>query len=534
MACEEPIPVYVSHAKEGLSGAASQGDGYSIHLQWVPAYPSTQDYKVLYNIYYSTFLREVFKEGVKAVSVDDGYFTGHILELTPGDTYYFAVRAAQYLPAWYDANELPFINSHLRTYPEAALLADISDVSSQILVSDIDQFPSRGIIQIGYELIRYSSKDVPNGLLLVSDRGYFNTNARSHTTDGYDGYIAHDNPFIRFFTGYEEKNDLILQATASFKYPHFPFTRGDGYRERIKDILNTDLSGSDAAQEDFPSYDYSGYHRTDPVALLNGDCLGTYYGGEQYCADGYGVGFQLRGISLSDVNNQRQEELLELTGEPVVLLRRLTKGVFCSCFESTSENPDQRCPYCYGVGFVAGYEQYYNPRRSDSRILVRFGPTDDEIKIDDDGLESVLLPDCWTLVVPALHSRDVIIRFNEDGTPEFRYEVLSVNRNKLLGSLSGAQKFKARRIRRTDPVYTWKAFENTATQPLKLSTSVAFLPGPGGSFLPHSHDIVISENIVNLSQINQTTSVVLGHNHEVRNGVVMDDRLGHTHTVILP
>ena len=50
MTCELPKPVYVPHSRWGIAGVASQGDGYSIAIEWTQAYPSTNSYSILYNI----------------------------------------------------------------------------------------------------------------------------------------------------------------------------------------------------------------------------------------------------------------------------------------------------------------------------------------------------------------------------------------------------------------------------------------------------------------------------------------------------
>lgn len=552
MVCNQPKPVYLAHSRAGISGAYTRGDGYEIALDWVQAYPSQSPYRVLYNIYYSTVLKDVLTEGVKLVSIQDGYLTASVYELPPGDTFYFAVRATEIDPSYYLPEELPQA-SGIRIYPETLLTADISSSSLVIPISDIDQFPSLGIIQIGYELIQYSSKLGNNLIVGAGGRGFLGTNARPHSAIGFDGELLHD-PIIKFWKGFEEANEVIAQASSKFAYPNYSRTDAAGYRTIQKDNFNTHLSGSDGtvvdggtsvldspsdvSQGDFPSYDYTGWRRTDPISLLNGECVGTYIGGELFCADGYnGVGGQLRGISINDENTRRQEVLLESTGEPVILLRRMYQGITCKCIEQNSMNPSLRCAVCFATGFVRGYEQYFNTRRSDSKIMVRFGPTDDEVKIEDEGLESSFLPDCWTLVVPALKSRDIIIRFNEDGTEEFRYEVMSVNRNKLLNTISGGQKFKLQRIRRTDPVYQFPVFKDTSTMPQVLSTSIGMETG----IAPHVHTFVVSENITSLSQINQVTNISAGHSHVIRNGAVYPGKstdgsldLAHTHTIIFP
>jgi len=546
MACYIPTPVYFPPAEAGAKTAASKNDGYSIFLEWRRAYPDGYVYpdgpngdgylySIGYNIYYSTILENVFTDGVKFVAHLDGYLSANILDLTPGETYYFAVRAFEYLSDWYNLDLLPDGFPELKVYPEAVLLSDITATDLAIPVSDIQLFPAYGIVQIGTEWIRYVSKDIPSNSLLVGtvdNRGWGETHARSHTINGWDGVAIRD-PLVRFWKGYEEENYLTLQETANFSYPNYAYTRTDGYRTVDKDLLTSDLSASDASQVDFPKYDYAGWHRTNPEVLIRGGCIGTYIGGEHYCADGYlGVGRQLRGLPINEINHQREEMLLETTGEPVALLRRVRTGVRCSCYLPTAEYPEDRCPLCYGSGFVVGYEQYFNPRRSDGRILVRFEPATEDLKPGSAGLESDFIPNCWTLVVPAVKDRDVIVRYDEAGTRMFYYEILNVTRNKLFLGESGSQKFSAQRVRKTDPINQIKLIDDTSTMPENLSTSIGFLAGPSGTSIPHTHTVRVNEGIVNINQITQTTSVSLGHNHEVVNGVVTEN-LGHTHTLVV-
>jgi hypothetical protein len=528
------IPVYVPHSNRGIKAASNKGDGYTISIEWNQAFAKVDGDNIAYNIYYSSVRDDVFSEGVKYVSVRDGYFAASISGFTPGKTYYFGVKATEYDPSWYNLSLLPK-DGDLHIYPETVLTSNISEFDTIIPIADINEFPAYGIIKIGTELIRYTSKDIPTGSLIVTDpfvnRGFLNTTARPHNVDGYDGRVFQD-PIVYFWEGIEDTNVVAFQATASFTYPNFPRTNADGYRVRTKDILTSDLSASDASQQDFPAYDYTGWHRTDPVAMLEGKCIGTYYGGEQFCADGYlGVGRMIRGVPLQSENHRRQEVLLEVTGEPCVLLRRMRTDITCSCYVATTEYPDDRCPYCAGTGFVSGFDQFFNPRRSDGRILVRFSATDEDLAPNEGGLESILIPECWTLVVPAIKDRDYIIRFNEDGTEEFRYEITKVARNKLINSFSGGQKFTAQRVRKTDPIYQVNSIYDTSKFPEKIVTSIGMVSGPGG-ILPHTHEVVVNEGIVSLVQINQTTSISQDHNHPVINGVVQEV-LGHTHKIIL-
>lgn len=532
MVCDIPIPLYANPQLRGLLAAASAGDGYTVHLRWAQAVSDRPSLQVIYNIYYSTFPEHVFSEGVKFVSIDPNQTTTTITDLIPGETYFFAVRAALSDTTVNNLFQLPIAPNGLRIYPEAALLADITDTDLIIPVSDVDIFPAMGVVQIGAELIWYTSIDLLAGELLVAvnGRGFYGTIARLHTPDGYDGYRTYDNPLVRFFSGFSDQNHAVVMEENKFNFPHFAWTNIDGYKEVFSDILTTDLSASDTAQADFPPFDFSGWRRTDPVDLLAGKCVGSYYGGEWFCADGYsGIGRRIRGLSISDINNSREETLLSTDGEPVVLIKRMWTGKRCPCFENSKESPESRCPFCFGTGFLTGYDQFYNHRRSDSRIMVRFDPAVDDLIPQDSGLESDFRPNAWTLVYPAIKDRDFLIRFNLDGTEEFRYEVLNVTRNKILLNNFGAQKMTLARIRKTDIIYQWRAIRDTSTMPMVLTTGI----GMASNIPPHVHEIHVDEHIVSLSQINETTSVVYGHNHPVVNGVV-SEVLGHTHNIIYP
>ena len=524
---------YFDNKSQGLIIASSDGDGYSIQLKWHKAFASNKTNSIGYHIYMATDEDNVFSEGPKFVSID-GSLKTTIYELVPGEMYYFAVRAFEYSPVLFDINNLQRAFSNLIVYPNSLLIADITATSTLIPVMDAEIFPNFGVVQIGYEMIDYSSiNTISNNLILTStaQRGFFSTNARFHNTDGYDGYNVIFPPLVHFTFGREETNKKISSCESRFEYPYYQYTQDYGFHQVTKDILTTDLAASDASNENFPTYDYAGYHRTNPVELVNGTCVGSYIGGEMFCADGYsGVGRMVRGLSVQNQNTQRQDILLNLTGEGVVLLKRMWEGITCSCYTPGQEDADDRCPYCYGTKFVMGYNQYYNPRRSDGKILVRFGPADDDVVTTDSGFESTFTTDCWTLTVPTVKDRDILIRFDQDGNEEFRYEILSVNRNKLLLDLQGVQKFRVQRIRKYDIAYQIRAFRDTAFIPQAISTTLSSTRG-----IPsHSHTIVINESITDVSQINQTTGISYGHNHAVINGVIGTDVLEHSHIIILP
>jgi len=541
MACYPNVPFCIPWSKNGIKVINAVGDGYTISMTWHQAYTRPDTYNIAYNIYYSSTQGDAISEGPKFVSTNNDTLLANVVDFIPGDTYFFVIRATQYDPSWYNIELLPTddaqTDGYLHTYPETLLASDITDEDTTIPITDADIFPGTGVIQVGYELIRYSGKDNPNNLLFASERGFLSSNARLHQTDGYDGYGYRD-PVVRFWVGLEEPNLNITQEQNTFNFDYNIYTVADGYRIADQEgILTTDLGDHDSNTIDFPPYDFAGWHRTDPKLFFNGKCQDTYIGGEHFCADGYlGANRQIRNISLSDQAARLQEMMLEQmgTGSQVMLLRRLWKGITCSCYEPNQEYPDHRCHVCHGTGFVTGYEQYFYPRRSDGRILVRFGPAVEDLKMEEAGLENHVIFDCWTLTVPTIRDRDVLIRFNPDGTEEFRYEVLDVTRNRLLFNEIGNQHFRVQRVRKTSPIYQWKAIRNTSLLPQTIGTTVGLLRGPNNVPIPHTHDIVINENVLVLSQINQTTSMSADHNHEVRAGVVQSSGLGHTHEIVLP
>jgi hypothetical protein len=530
-----PQPVYKPNKNGGINLSTGHGDGYVVNVQWDIAWPSTSNYQISYNIYFSTNRDTVFSEWPKYLSISQSNFSADIIDLSPGETYFFAVRAFQYEPGWYDLNFLPDGAPGLKVYPETTLTDDINDIDLIIPIADIDIFPNYGVIQIGTELIRYTSRDIPANSLIISsinDRGFLDTNVREHQVDGYDGYYM-QSPIIRFFNGFEDDNAIVDQETCNFHYPNYAYTITDGYKFVTTDILTTDLSATDENMADFPAYDYAGWRRGDPALLLQGGCIGSYIGGEDYCADSEtGVGRMIRGIPMNEQAARREELLLRTTGEPCVLLRRQWTGIRCSCFMPNMEYPEARCPSCHGSGYVLGYEQFFNPRRSDGRILVRFDPATDDVKSEEDGLESEFSPTAWTLVYPAIKDRDLLIRYDQDGMREFMYEIINVTRNKLFMGELGAQKLTLQRVRRTDIYNQIRVIDDTSTIPRNITTSIGFLRGASGLLIPHTHTVKINEHVVALTQINQTTSVSHGHNHEIISGIITNI-LGHSHIINL-
>src|SRR5271166_3338937 len=645
---------YANPAMAGFERAATLGDGYTINMKWYQAYPQAFTNKIAYHLYYSTSQANVYSDGVKFVIVD-GSLQANVIDLTPGQDYWFSVRPVEYDPTiitW--LQDLPVAHDNVRFYPSSMLRQNMSATDLIVPLLDVEGFLPAGIVKVGIELIEYLAVDpvndnlivpaagggvpgyfalqpggqyylpspanvgvgtianlslanpsartetwtvkcvevpptidapprfeafgefsgnpvdqygnypvwvangpvVSNGLISFSitqttptfqpgdyftlqvvgavpgapgGRGFNNTPITLHTTSGFDGYNTWS-PIVSMLAFAEDTNwDQIYACQSRFEYPNFPFTILDGYHQVTQDYLSTDKTAADAANVTFPQYDYSGYHRTDPVLLLNGTCVGSYIGGQMGCIDGYGNYSIYRGLSLQNQNTQRQDILLSLTGQPCCLIRREKTGITCSCYLINSEYQDDRCALCYGTKFVFGYVQYFNPRQSDGRIQVRLGPTAENLKMYEAGLESEFPVDMWTLTVPSIYTRDIIVTFDQDDNESFRYEVANVTRNQTILGLDGGQKMTTFRVRKTDPVYQIRIFRDTADFPQTLNTSLGFSPG----FPPHSHTIQVNEKVLSVNQINQTTGVAQGHNHPIVDGVVMTV-LGHTHQIILP
>lgn len=520
MICEVPRPIFPNENFIGIKDCLPYPDGYSIFINFAQALQNYSTDQIGYNIYFSSTNKEdVLTEGAK-------YFTTN-LELTirrfsPGTVVWFIERATEYNPLYQNPlNFRPAVETQdAYVYPQTLLASNINEYTTIIPLVDASDFPPYGILQIGTELMYYPNVDYVNNLVYNVDRGFYNTNIRYHNVDGYDGYHT-QNPVVFHFAGFEDLNLIYSQAETRFEPPEFPFTETDGYKSVSVDLLNTNLSASDDLMQDSPLYDYSGYHRTSMVDFFSGICIGSYHGGSYGCN-----GQNIRGLSLSDHVNQRLELMLEIDGEPVILLRRLWTGIKCNCYRLNQEHYEGRCASCFGTSFVGGYDQFYNPKRSDSKILVRFSPTVDDLAIKQFGLQQNFAPAAWTLVYPAIKDRDVLIRFNQDLELEYFYEVTGVTRNKLMFGLSGAQAMNLVRLDKTDPVYQWRAIKSTSLYKGELNTGMSVLRGHG----PHIHVVTINNFINTLEQINSTTSVVSGHNHPIINGVVQE-MLGHTHSL---
>ena len=442
----------------GLRRIEDVGNGMGLRLTWGEAIPNDPNKQVHYNVYMSSTRFGVFNAGPDAVTTARQV----VINAPPGKLRYFAVRPVEYDPLNFDLTELEQIGEELYQYPDDLTLgSDIDAYGATVEAGSTADFPSKGFIKINSEVLQYSVKDSTSFFVEDTERGAFQTAISPHLAGST----------IELFRGIEEANSVILNDTAAWHEsngtPRNVNAIGeynvdeDGYRAANVDDITPDFTVSDEENADFPAYDFKGYHRPSIQDTFAGDCVGSYVGGE------FGG---LRGFNFQQRNLARLDKQLQVTGEPVILLRRKWSGKRCACMNLRREHPRTRCPHCYGTAFDGGYNRYVNSRPISERfdnaqgmILARIHPFKDDLEIvGDQGLRHPSELTAWTITVPTLKDRDIIIRFvrNPDTgafIEEFRYEVLDVTRNILVLGDSGRQEFRMRRHDKTDVIYQYDA-----------------------------------------------------------------------------
>ena len=240
------------------------------------------------------------------------------------------------------------------------------------------------------------------------------------------------------------------------------------------------VSGTD--QEDannrFPSYPYTGYHRNTIGEYLDGGGASPYsrqiHGGTE--ADRQGLYWYNRHI-------QRLETMIQATGEPVILLRRKWTGEVCPCYDGRRGQARNRCPICYGTGFVNGYVRHVNPREAEGRIYCRVSPTEEDLDLQEDGMRQKFIPNVWTLPMPVVRDRDVLVLFDPCTFEEtWRYEALAVTRNRGFFRKFTRQTFNMHQFEKTDPIYkidTTLGTAYNATGDLADGIDPTYDPHPG-------------------------------------------------------
>lgn len=459
---ELTTPVFAGYF-QGVYLVDNLGDGYHVNVTWHPARTTRPDYDLAYLIYYSTTRSDVFYEEPKlitqgrrlpnpeTISGADAQLFGYFAQvpLPVGVSYYFGVRATEFPhsatpvvpPDGYGsfAAGRTVVDGYSFAIPASqVLMAQVTGAGSIIVpVASTAGFANNGgYISVGAEVMRYTSLQLgPPGFVVASTgRGQFGTTIQSTHNVG---------EIVKMYYGNQDDNSVIAKNLVSWESPNDP------HRTR-PDLITTNYTLEDGYHTGFEFFDYCGYHRARPDELLSdtGGC-GTYVGGEY---NGH------RGMNAYDRMLATEEQLLEVTGEPAILLKRVWGGERCICMTSRKDNAKVRsCALCFGVGYKGGYVQYRNPRRADHRIMVHFSPADEEISMKPQaGWDQTFSPGTWTIAVPSVKDRDVIIRFDEFGQMQWIYEISAVSRAKNMLQVSGRQKLKLHRLDKTDVLYQYK------------------------------------------------------------------------------
>jgi hypothetical protein len=418
---------------QGMNRVSDCGDGQSVLLEWGEAVKRVYRSDTYVLIYKNISRLDIFDSSPSYIARSD-IRSVTIGGLNPGETLSWAARAMETHPDSLSFDGMLEISDGVWVFPEDTVISQsISDTDTKIYVDSISGFGSAGYLIIGTEVLRYNSLSEGDSAFLLPSygRGLLNSSAGL--------YVEGDT--VSFFTNCKDQNTVIIMATPTFQ---------DGYSSG-KEMNNTGLVVTDYTDNDqkfYQGYDFCGYHKAIPQKTLNGvDDCGTYLGGEYN-------GF--RGFNLFDRMIGREEVLLDQVGEPVVLLRRIWDGEICSCMTSRRVHPKIRsCKECFGTGYVGGFSQYGNPRRSDNRIMISFSESTEDLKLGSyEHFQQEFEPSAWTTPVPAIKDRDLIVRFDFTDDQEYIYEVLKVSREKAVFRHFTRQKMDLKRLDKTDIVYT--------------------------------------------------------------------------------
>lgn len=466
VSCGLNRPTWVNNLFPGVRNVKDLGIGNSVQVSWDYARAPAGFSDLYYNVYADTNL---YTLGTAQPYGITDQLSAVVPGLHPGDGYYFAVKAS-YLFNALDTDSMTQVSENFYEYPAAALVDELDGYLSvgelgPISVTSTAGYPSSGLLRIESEILEYSA--ITPTTFTISRRDVF----------GFDAAFEYANgTSIDLFKGIEDGNTVVYMSTPTWtaQGPWLPPTLGDGYdgylylqdsdgyRAIPQDNITEDHDAFESNNIDYNSEEYCGFRSQNFADLYSRNQCGTYLGGR---IGGFGGG-----IDVFEANIQRQEMLLGLTGEPFTLLRRKWTGPVCPKLSLRDEHPHQRCSSCYGTTFAGGFDKYNNPREIQAGIAnpngfisCRVSPYIDDLGIfDNRGLSNEVVEiDIWTTAIPSIKDRDILVRYIYDEefgviTEEFRYEVLSVTRNKLLFGKDGTQKIKIKRLNKTEDIYKFR------------------------------------------------------------------------------
>ncbi len=419
---------------QGIGKVSDEGTGGTLTLEWFT--PISRSYKseVFTLIYQHSSRLDIFDSYPKYIATSD-VNEATIFGLIPGETLSFAARALEAFAGAIDLTGMPLVSPNVYAIPDPVVITQtILESDTKIFVSSVAGYPAKGYLLVGNEVIRYNAISISDNSFLVPTGG----RGLNNTTPGI--YLSGDP--VKLFLKCQDQNTVIVMATPTYA-DGYNFDRTIPNEGRVV----TDYSDNDG--KFFQAYDFCGYHQARPDLTLQGidDCP-SYLGGE---FNG------MRGFILYEQMLNREEVLLDQTGEPMILLKRIWTGQTCSCIGSRHEHPKMKsCKDCFGTTIEGGYNQYINKRRIDTRLMVHINESPEDLDLGQNkGLEQKFEPSSWTLPIPAIRDRDLLVRFDFTGDIEFIYEVLDVSREKILYGQFGRQTMRLKRLDKTDIVYTF-------------------------------------------------------------------------------
>jgi hypothetical protein len=465
--CGLDIPKWINPNKVGLEQAIDVGDGYTVILKWDYATIPVGFSPLYYQIFKSNDLKDLYDKPLYLTTDNEATLAG----VTPKEGYYYGVRASYFLSDFTVAGMTS--TGPLYEFPAATQLEEnlLQGNLGSVQVATTAGYPDSGLLKLGHEIVRYSSR-TPDSFL-ISARDVFALGWPEDLPIGteiqmFRGVDDGASYFWKLNTSWDAYGLSALPLEPGDGYWGFGYLQDpDGYRNFPEAAQNEDhsIQEEDAANAD--PFDYCGFRSNDQSQLLSGDfCAprsphgsGTYHGNSALGQGG--------GIDLFEGNMERQEILLGITGEPFVLLRRKWTGKVCPRLSHRTEHPEARCSLCLGTSFEGGYDRYIHTRRlrpaeenPNGFLGIRVSPYQDELELVDSRGFSTEKTDlsAWTLALPTIRDRDILIRYSFDYETgrvkeEFRYEVLTVRRNRIALGKDGAQHLTLKRLNPTEEVY---------------------------------------------------------------------------------
>lgn len=468
--CGLKRPQWFDPRKIGLEQAIDFGDGSTVELRWDYATVPPGFSTTYYQIYKSNELQSIYNRPLFLTTANEAMITG----VTPKEGFYYGVRATYFLADFTTAG-MTEPAPGLFAVPEPTVLVNnlMQGALGPIQVASTAGFPSSGLLRVGHEIMKYSSLTPTS--FTISARDVFALAWTEDLSAGaevemFRGIDDANSYFWRLNTSWDGYGLAALPLEPGDGYWGFGYLQDpDGYRNFPIAQQNEDHSIQDEDAETAEPFDYCGLRSSDQSQVLSGDFCGpkTPHGSGTY--HGNSMLGQAGGIDLYEGNLQRQEMLLGITGEPFVLLRRKWTGKVCPRISHRTEHPEARCSLCYGTSFEGGYDRYINTRRlrpaeenPNGFINLRVGPYQDELDLVDSRGFSTEKTDLtgWTTAVPTIRDRDILIRYVFDYETglvreEFRYEVITVRRNRIALGKDGSQHLTLKRLNPTEEIYKY-------------------------------------------------------------------------------